>query len=250
MRFFIRVKPLAALAAALALPLACAAPAPLCAQDGPTAGQLAATLRQLVLLHLEWRGPAYGELQSIHERLYVQASDGSRLPASLWVDRDGRTRREVDAPGAQSVQVAAPESAWRAGPDGKAMDDPGGYERARRYAALEFGDALTGRAGATATLAGQRDFMDKSWIDVRVSFGDADTYDVLLDGPTGGLCCYLITEKGVTRTVMFGQWRLIDGVRMPFAELVQSGGQTVLQVSAVELNRRLDASLFAKPPAG
>jgi hypothetical protein len=241
------------LAAFVAAGLLVATPAPLVAQTAsdapPSAGEAAYKLHQIVARYLEWRGPAFRELQTIHERLYLETQAG-REPGALWMDRDGRTRREVDAGGARTVQAAAPGGAWKADSDGKVADDPGAVERARRYALLQFGDAFTGRGGANVALAGTADMEDHTWTVVRVTFGDADAYEALIDPATGLLCCYRITEGGVTRTEMFGDWRLQDGVRMPFAELLRAGGETGVRISAIELNRDLDPTLFQRPPAG
>jgi hypothetical protein len=224
------------------------APPPSAAASPPTAGEAAYNLRQIVARYIDWRGPAFGELQTIHERLYLETQAG-RQPAALWMDRDGRMRREVDAPGQRTIQAAAPGGGWKADADGKVADDPGAVERARRYALLQFGDAFTGRGGASVALAGTAEMDDHTFSVVRVTFGDADAYDALIDPATGALCCYRITEGGVQRTEMFGDWRLQDGVRLPFAELVQAGGQTGVRVSAVELNRDLDPALFQRPAA-
>jgi hypothetical protein len=214
----------------------------------PSSGEAAYNLRQIVARYVEWRGPAFGELQTIHERLYLETSVG-RQPGALWMDRDGRTRRETLADGARMIQAAAPAGAWRTGADGKVADDPGAFERARRYALLQFGDAFTGRGGASVALAGTAEMQDKTWSVVRVTFGDADAYEALIDPANGALCCYRITENGVIRTEMFGDWRLVDGVRISFAELVQSSGQTGVRISAIELNRDLDPTLFQRPAA-
>jgi hypothetical protein len=240
------------LAAVLAASLLIAAPAPLVAQIAseapPSAGEAAYNLHQIVARYIDWRGPAFRELQTIHERLYLETQAG-REPGALWMDRDGRTRREVDTAGARTVQAAAPGGAWKAGADGKVADDPGAVERARRYALLQFGDAFTGRGGANVALAGTADMQDRTWSVVRVSFGDADAYEALIDPATGALCCYRITEGGLARIEMFGDWRLQDGVRMPFAELVRAGGETGVRISAIELNRDLDPTLFQRPAA-
>jgi hypothetical protein len=230
-----------------------AAPAPLVAQIAseapPSAGEAAYDLHQIVARYIDWRGPAFRELQTIHERLYLD-TQGGHEPGALWMDRDGRMRREIDAAGAKTVQAAAPGGAWTSGADGKVADDPGAVERARRYALLQFGDAFTGRGGASVALAGTADMEDRTWSVVRVSFGDADTYDALIDPVTGALCSYRITEGGVQRTELFGDWRLQDGVRLPFAELVTAGAETGVRISAIELNRDLDPALFQRPAAG
>jgi hypothetical protein len=246
-----------AAAAALAL-LAVAAPAsaqiapdtPQAAPDAPKSpGEAARSLRELVDRYLAFRGgETFQALRTVHERVYVE-TPMSRRPGALWMDRDGRVRREIDGDGAPAIDVATADTAWRTGADGKAADSPGASERARRWALITFGDAFTGRGGAQVALAGTADVDDRSWSVVRITFGDADVYDALIDPTTGGLCCYRITEGGVQRMERLGGWRLVDGVRMPFVDVTTAGGDTAIQVAAVELNRPFDDGLFAPPAA-
>lgn len=238
------------LAAVLVLVLAglpAAAPAQI-APDRPDLGPPARSLRELVGRYFAWRGPAYGQLQSLYERGYFESAAGRRS-GSIWMDRAGRAHIETDGEGGREVRIASPAGAWRIGADGKAADDPGAAEAARRYAALEFGDALTGRDGAQVALAGTADVEDHTWTVVRVTFGDADTYDALIDPSIGMLCCYRITEQGAQREILFNNWRMVDGVRIPFTQLTRRGGNDAqgVRLSAVELNPPLDAALFQKP---
>ena len=239
-----------ALGAALGLAIA-SAPIALSAQIAPERhdlGPAARNVRELVDRYRAWRGPAYDQLQSLHERAYFESATGGRRSGSIWMDREGRVRIESDGAGARQVEAAAAGSAWRLGADGKPADDPGAAEAARRYAALMFGDALTGRDGAQVALAGAADVQDHTWTVVRVTFGDADTYDALLDPVMGVLCCYRITENGVTREVLFADWRLVDGVRMPFGQLTRRGEDvSAVSLAAVEINPPLDPALFARP---
>ena len=240
-----------AAAAALALiALAAPAPAQIAADAPPSPGEAAHTLRELVGRYLAFRGGAtYQALQSIHERLYLETAAAQR-PGALWLDRDGRMRREAGGGGSADVEVATAEGAWRTAADGKVVDDPGAYERSRRWALIEFGDAFTGRGGAQVALAGSAEVGDQTWSVVRITFGDADVYDALIDPVTGGLCCYRITEGGVQRLLKLGGWRLVDGVRMPFMQITDAGGETGSRVTAIELNGPLDAALFQKPTGG
>jgi hypothetical protein len=235
----------AALAVVLAsLPMAVAAQI---APDRPNLGPPARNLRELVERYRAWRGPAYDQLQSLHERAYFESAAGRRS-GSIWMDRDGRVRIETDGAGGRQVEAAAPDGAWRLGADGRAADDPVGYEAARRYAALAFGDALTGRDGAQVALAGTADAEDHTWAVVRVTFGDADTYDALIEPAVGALCCYRITEQGVTREMLFAYWRLVDGVRIAFGQLTRLGADaSAVRLTSVEINPPLDPTLFAKP---
>jgi hypothetical protein len=238
---------LAALAAALlhGTPLAAQI-----APDDSTPGEAASTVRALVARYLAWRGgAALDQLQTLHERFYVATTD-ARSPGQLWVDHDGRMRRETDRADGREVLVAAPEGAWRLAADGQAAEDPGAYERARRFAALEFGDAFRGRGGASVSSAGKADIEDHSWSVIRIGFGDADVYDALIDAQSGALGGYMITEGGVKRTLIFGDWRMIDGVRMPFAQLTRAATTSEVRVTALELNRSLDPALVERPKPG
>jgi len=210
-------------------------------------GPPARNLRELIDRYLLWRGPAFDQLQGLHARAYFQGAQGRRSGA-IWMDRSGRRRVEIDGPDGKEVQAAGPDGAWRAPAGGAAADDPGAAEAARRYAALEFGEAFTGRRGAEAALAGTADAMEHTWSVVRVGFGDADTYDALMDPVTGALCCYRITEKGVAREILLGEWRLVDGVRLPFAQLTRQGADaSEVRYASVEINPPLSDALFAKP---
>jgi hypothetical protein len=235
------------LAAALCLAaLPAASPAQI-APDRPNLGPPARNLRELIDRYRAFRGPAYDQFQSLHERAFFESAAGRRS-GSIWMDRDGRLRVESDGVGGKDVRAASPDGAWRAGADGKPADDPGAAEAARRYAALEFGEALSGRAGAEVTLNGTTDEGDHTWSVVRVTFGDADTYEALIDPSTGLLCCYRITEKGVERDVLFSNWRLVDGVRVAFAQLTRRGADgSGVRLASVEINPPLDPALFQRP---
>ena len=243
----------AAALAALSLPAnaqIAAAPQPAAAEDATprTPGEAAQALRDLVSRYFAWRGPAYAQLQTIHERLQIDTPAG-REPGALWMDRDGRMRRETSSGAGATIEVDGPAGSWRTGPAG-APDDPKAAERARRYAMLEFGDALTGRGGAEVALTGKTTLDDHVWAVVRVTFGDPDVYEALLDPESGALGGYRITEAGVVRTQLFGAWRLVDGVRMPFMELTRTDREVGAEVTALELNRPLDSALFQRPGPG
>ena len=239
------------LAAALVLAIAGVAPAAPAqiAPDRPNLGPPARTLRELMGRYMAWRGPAFEQLQSLHERAYFEGAAGRRSGA-IWMDRVGRRRVEVAGADGREVRVAGPAGAWRVGADGKPADDPGAAEAARRYAALEFGDALMGRDGAEVALAGTADAQDHTWSVVRVTFGDADAYEALIDPAIGLLCCYRITEHGVTREILLTDWRLVDGVRIAFAQLTRQGADASgVRLTSVEVNPPLSPTLFEKPAA-
>jgi hypothetical protein len=236
----------------LAALVAFAASSTALAQDSGEAlspGAAAFKLRQVVAAYEHWRGgDAFEALETVHEKLYAEDATSSS-PDELWMARDGRKREaEIDA-GQQLVALAGPDGAWGLGA-WKPKDPASDVEKARRMALLEFGDAFEGRGGALAQYIGTADQQDHTWAVIRVTFGDADTYDALIDADLGVLCCYRITENGVQRLVMFGDWRLLDGVRMPYAWLSHATTDVGYRVRAIELNQTFDAALFKPPPGG
>ena len=210
-------------------------------------------LSDLIGRYIAWRGgAAFEHLQSIHQSGALETG-GLHGSAEGWMDRDGRQRTDVDLGVLKQIQVVTPEHAWDTTPSGQVETTPSAYAlAARREAALLLGDALRGRAGAKATLLGQEARDGRTWSVVRVSFGDADTYDAFIDPASGALGGFRIVEDRKHRFEGFDDWRIVDGVRVPFLQTVKTdveGGDSVVRLRAVELNRSFDASLFARPGA-
>jgi hypothetical protein len=177
------------------------------------AGDVEAILAQYVI----WRGgTAFEALQSFHERGDV-AQGGLRGKFEQWQVNDGRLRRN-ETLGPLSSALAASESAgWQTTASGQIEDLGGDAERARRVVVLSF-DRAAANQGAHYSLLGTEQFEGKSWDVVRVQFGGPDTYDLLIAPGSGELLGVRITEDRKTRFVRYADWRLINEVRMPFAE--------------------------------
>ena len=92
-----------------------------------------------------------------------------------------------------------------------------------------------------------QDFRDWAW--VRVSFGDSDTYDLMIDPLSGALSGYAMIVRGQKYLSLFGDWRSVDGLRMPYWWVMQTPteGTTNLVMSEVEVNRSFPAALFNRP---
>ena len=122
------------------------------------------------------------------------------LTIEQWADRDGRVLVKSDLGGFRSTSATTPDGSWSTNASGQVLlEQPNGYELSRRYAALAFGDALLGRAGARRSShwpAAPTTARADQFAVVQATFGDADTFDALIDPATGALCCYLITTKG------------------------------------------------------
>ena len=83
----------------------------------------------------------------------------------------------------------------------KALPEAGKQRQHAVEIAGEFGrlaDALKQRGTwDQALFVFTADEGDHTWSVVRVTFGDADTYEALIDPSMGLLCCYRIIQKGV-----------------------------------------------------
>ncbi len=119
-----------------------------------------------------------------------------------------------------------------------------------RDEALQFPDAIRGRGEAKTTLMGVQKRGGHEWTVVRVTFGDRDTYDALIDAKTGELGGFDIVEDRQSRLEVFSDWRTIDGVRMPFLQTVNTqapGGDQVVRITTMELNLPILPDRLARP---
>ncbi|QSQ17107.1 retropepsin-like aspartic protease [Myxococcus landrumensis] len=216
----------------------------------PTASK-ADALESLVARHLAWRGgEAFARLESIHSK-GKSTIGGLHGPIESWSHREGRTRMEADYGVMRDAMAVTAEGGWKVNPSGQVEDaSPTDARDARHRVALDFGTAL--RGGAGAKLAAQPDEQrdGRAWKVVRVTFGDEDLYDLFLDDADGALHGLRIREDNVTRFVRLGDWRQVQGVRMPFLEEeftdnVDSDSRTV--VEALEVNVPLAPEVFARP---
>ena len=209
-------------------------------------------LSDLVDRYVAWRGgSAFEQLQTIHESGALEAS-GLHGKAEIWSSRTGQ-RIDIDLGVFKQTLVTAPqpEQSWDTTTSGQVETMPGaGVDAQRHGLALEFADAFRGRGGARATLLGVEQREGASWSVVRLSFGNADTYDAFIDSATGVLDGFRITEDRQTRFERLSDWRLVDGVRMPFEDKVTTGapgGDQSTHAETIELNRSFPDALLGRP---
>lgn len=209
---------------------------PACADD----------LSAVVDRYVAWRGgAAFARLQSIRFTGAIETA-GLRGTVENWVDRDGRERTDTDLGVMKQIQVVTPEQSWEITPSGQvetmAESD---VQSNRRDAALQFPDVLR-----KATLLASETRDGHSWAVLRVTFGDADTYDAFIDPQSGALDGFRIVEDRRERFEGQGDWRNVDGVRMPFLQTVRTdipGGDQTVRVSNVALNAAIPADRLARP---
>jgi Aspartyl protease/PDZ domain len=211
----------------------------------------AGNLSALVDRYVAWRGgEAFEHLQSLRFQGSLDTA-GLHGTEAVWAARSGRLRVDVDLGVLKTTQVVAPSGGWDTSPSGQ-VESLSLADRISlsRDMALQFPDALRGRGGAKAALAGDRKRDGRTWSVVRVRFGDTDVYDVLIDPKTGELGGFDITEDREERFEAFGDWRKVAGVRMAFVQTTESaipGGNQTLKVTSLALNVPIAPGRLARP---
>lgn len=208
-------------------------------------------MSRVVDRYVAWRGgAAFDQLQSVHMRGTVDTA-GLHGMGETWVDRSGRQRLDMDLGVLKQTQVVDPGRSWDIAPSGQvetlAQSD---RQSNARYQALLFPDTLRGRGGATASLLAPEVREGRPWAVLRVTFGDADTYDVFIDPATGALGGFRIMEDRRGRFESFGDWRMVDGVRMPFLLTTKTdvpGGDQTITVTSMAINQAIPADRLSRP---
>jgi len=208
-------------------------------------------LSDLIERYIEWRGgAAFEHLSSLEFKAAVETA-GLRGTQAVWASRDGRLRVDTDLGVLKQSQVIAPTGAWDTSPSGQVESlSVGDRHNLARDLALQFPGFLRGEGGAAVSIGPQQKEDGHLWSVIRVRFGDEDIYDVLIDPMTGALGSLQISEDRKNRTERFGDWRLIDGVRMPFLLTASADGgndDQILKIEALTINTSIPEERLKKP---
>jgi hypothetical protein len=206
-------------------------------------------LQTVLAKYLAWRGgAAFQAMHSFHARGEVIAG-GERGKYEQWLLSDGRERRN-DSLGAMSSQQSVTTAAgWHTNTSGQIENLGDDAERVRRAVFLAF-DATAESHGAHYSLLGTEERDDKVWDIVRVAFAGADTYDLFISPATGELLGERITEDRKVRFVRYGDWRSVDGIRMPFAQEQKSSNAADDEsryVKSIQINVPIPPAVFSRP---
>lgn len=241
-------RPALILSALLTLP-SCTTLAPV-AQPAAAVTAADPRVEELVDRYVAWRGgEAFERLQSVYLVADIDYQ-GMKGSTREWRQRSGHARDEYDLGVLHGVSVRTPTAGWS---KHEALVSPIGrfeLEDSRRSDLVEFGDALRGGPGITVARLPDEQVDGKLLSVLRVTFGDRDFYDLLIDPATGALHGRRIRTDGSTQFSRLGDWRTVDGVRMPFLiESYRPNGKlnSTAKVRLIELNRQFADSLFARP---
>ena len=208
-------------------------------------------LSDVVDRYVSWRGgAAFERLESFHARGALTAS-GLHGTQEIWARRDGSVRLEADLGVIRQTQVVTAGHSWELTPAGQLQTLSQSDEAAlQRDAALQFPDALRGRGGAHIELRAPESREGRTWQVVRVSFGDADTYEAFIDPVAGTLAGFRILEDRQRRFEKLSDWRVIAGVRMPLLQTITAetpDANQVFALNSLELNVPLAPAALQRP---
>lgn len=219
-------------------------------QSPAQASANAPAVAKLLDQHIAWRGGgAFRALQSVTQNGEVEAAK-LKGPGQGGADRTGRVWSRYKLGPIDGADAVTASDAWQQ-QQGVVEDMPATQiNRMRREAALETGAAFDGALGAGFARLADETRDGRTWAVVRVTFGDNDSYDLFLDPGSGELLGWRATVDRRTFFQRFGDWRMVDGVRMPFLleELHDNPAENVIQrLDKVALNTPLADADFARP---
>lgn len=209
----------------------------------------AGELDDIVDRYLAWRGGrAFAEARAIHLRGSLTIVGGDAGEFERWVELDRNRERMAAGPMRVDAGFEA-ASGWRVNLSGQ-VEDAGAAEAetARRLRLLAFDEAF--RGGAVLSLAPSEVLDGREFAVVRAGFGDADAFDHFIDPATGELAAVRATINRRTAITRFGDWRLVEGVRIAFREDTDQTGGTGLTEAVVtfaDVDPVLDDAVFARP---
>ena len=206
-------------------------------------------LQTVLAKYASWRGgAAFQAMRSFRERGDV-TTGGLHGKYDKWMLSDGHLRRSDSLGPLSGEQAITTVAGWRTNTSGQIEDLDKDAERIRRGVYLEFDEAAKSH-GARYSLFGTEERDGRLCDVVRITFGGPDTYDLFIAPATGELLGERITEDRKTRFVSYADWRLVGGVRMPFAQRQTSSNAADDQsrlAKSIQVDVKVEQILFARP---
>ena len=196
----------------------------------------------------QWRGgDAFEALVAVRSS---GAMTGSGLDGTIEqiATAAGDLRRDVDLGIIRTASARRGADGWTLTPSGQIEDAaPGSVEDLRRDALLMFEAILDDPARLDRKADAVRD--GRTFAVVGVDFGDQDVHELYLEPETGALYGLRRVRDRRESFVRFEDWRVVEGVRMPFAELSleSTGEEAAVRWTSVETNPVLTEEAFSRP---
>jgi len=213
------------------------------------AAALADTTQDAIARYIAWRGgPAFEQATGM---LMRGTTDNGRFQGAIERRVDaGRLVERISLGSAVVHRALIGDGGWTVTLSGQVEDagEAAAKEGARRRL-VTFDDALRGRDAAVSREADET-FDGKSVQVLRITFDARSRYDLLLDPVSGGLLADRTTEEGVTTVTRFDDWRMVEGVRVPFKQVQRMADDpfvTTLVLTEVDINPKADPKAYARP---
>lgn len=199
----------------------------------------------------QWRGgPAFEQLTAVRARGSIDASGLQGVVEGIATAR-GDLRRDIDLGVVRTASARRGEAGWVLTPAGQVEDiAASAAEDLRRDALLMFEAILDDPVRLDRRPDVERD--GRTFAVVAVDFGDADVHELYLDPDTGALYGLRRVRDRREAFVRFDDWRMVEGVRLPFTETIAggTGEDGSIRWTAIDANPDLSDEAFARPQPG
>lgn len=196
----------------------------------------------------QWRGgAAFEALTAVRARGAVTAS-GLEGTIEQIATAAGDLSRDLDLGVVRNASARRGATGWTLTPSGQVEDlGPTAAEDLRRDALLMFEAVLDDPARLDRKPDVERD--GRTFAVVAVDFGDADVHELYLEPDTGALYGLRSVRDRREAFVRFDDWRMVEGVRMPFAEAAaeSTGASVGVRWAEIDANPDIAEDAFARP---
>jgi hypothetical protein len=208
-------------------------------------------IAETVAKYVAWRGgKAFEHMHSVNQQGSIQAA-GMEGTVNRVVTSDGRYRQEIRFPTYSETDVVTVEGAWTTNLSGQVVKlSPDEASDGRRLAGLAFANVIKGASGIGREELAPESHDGKEWSVVRFHFDGPDTYDLFVSAQTGELDGIRTTEDLKTKFIKYSDWRIVEGVRMPFSEVVTTedpGETTSVEFTHIAIDSTLPTATFGRP---
>lgn len=198
-----------------------------------------------VARYVAWRGGA--AFQKADSLLLRGETDNGTFKGSLERRIEpGRTVEKFNMGGLVTHRAYVGKAGWALTLSGQVEpQNPIAADQAEARRRILFDDALNG-----ARLQADETFDGETVQVLRISLGGKDHYDLLLDPATGALVADRLRQDGDVTETRYSDWRMVEGVRIPFRQQQQVIGDPIgmtLTVAKADIDPKADDNAFAQP---
>lgn len=207
--------------------------------------------------HVAWLG-GRDRLTALRTLDLEGTMEASGLTGSVRVRmaRPDHLRLEYDLTVVDGIEVLRPEGSWRRNESGQ-IEDLGRESIQAHRRTLEEAFALwilEPSGDLRVEDLGTQSRAGRDWRVLGVVRANGDRQNLYLDGTTGALLGSEVTADGSTYWSEPGDWRMVDGLRLPFLQsqiyAEEPARNVTLRWERITADADLDAEVFARPSAG